>query len=267
MCNLPSLFQIEAIEEAENLRQEVEKLTKEIEQLKTSRCADLEELVYLKWINACLRYELRDHQPVHGKALARDLSITLSPSSKERAKQLIQDYAFDSGPTFSDDSNWEYFSESSGDSSRISNSNKAKLFGKLKYLLSGKDEKRFDREEDSPRFSSWGSSSCMTEEPVLPVHLQSDLDQQDKLVRSRSDAGLGYRTKGIVPIEEEFTGDYFHGNGYDGSEVPEKTCLKRLAAALEDPRANINRRTVSFSSATSNSFAIEQKNKNKNRWM
>ncbi|KAF3326890.1 protein CHUP1 [Carex littledalei] len=233
----------EAIEEAENLRHEVEKLTNEIEQLKNSRCLDLEELVYLKWINACLRYELRDHQPAHGKTLARDLSITISPSSKEKAKQLIHDYACNSGPTSPDDSNWEYSSESSGDSSKISNSNKPKLFGKLKYFLLGKDEKRIDRASDSCRFSSWGSaSSFMTDEFVLPVHLQRPLDGQEKLARSRSDAGLGYRGKNIVPMEGGFT-----GNGYDGSEVPEKIHLRRLSAALEDSRGNIDRQAASFS--------------------
>jgi regulator of replication initiation timing len=250
----PLQFQIEAIDEAKNLREEIEKLTKEIEQLKNSRCADLEELVYLKWINACLRYELRDHHPDHGKTLARDLSMTISPSSRQKAKQLIQDYACDSGPTFLDDSNWEHSSDSSGDSSKLSNSNKVKLLGKLKNLVFGKDQKRIQRVEDSPRFSFWGSSSSgMTEELALPFHLQRPLDEQDKLARSKSDAGLGYRRKDIVPIKEGFA-----GNSYDGTEIPEKTHLKKLAAALEeDPRKNINRRAASFSYTTFNSFAVE----------
>lgn len=160
--------------------------------------------MYLKWINACLRYELRDHQPANGKTLARDLNITISTSSKEKAKQLIHDYACNSGPTSPDDSNWEYSSESSGDSSKNSNSNRLKLFGKLKYILR-KDEKRIDRAGDSCRFSSWGSaSSIMTDELVVPVHLQRALDGQEKLARSRSDAGLGYRGKNIVPMEGFF---------------------------------------------------------------
>lgn len=214
--------------------------------------------MYLKWINACLRYELRDHQPAHGKTLARDLSMTISPSSKERAKQLIHDYACNSGPNSPDDSNWEYTSESSGDSSKISNSNKPKLFGKLKYFVLGKDQKRIDRAGDSCRFSSWGSaSSCMTDELALPVHLQRPLDGQEKLARSRSDAGLGYRGKNIVPMEGVFTGNDFHRNGYDGSEVPEKRHLRRLSAALDDSRGNIDRRAASFSFTTSNSFATE----------
>ncbi|KAK8546883.1 hypothetical protein V6N13_093922 [Hibiscus sabdariffa] len=53
-----------AIDETNNrLRQENEELTKQIEQLQSNRCADVEELVYLRWINSCLRYELRNYRP------------------------------------------------------------------------------------------------------------------------------------------------------------------------------------------------------------
>ncbi|KAJ0985520.1 hypothetical protein J5N97_003876 [Dioscorea zingiberensis] len=74
------------------LEEVTEKLNKEIEQLQIDRCADVEELVYLKWINACLRYELRNYQPSPGKTVARDLSKCLSPKSEEKAKQLILEY-------------------------------------------------------------------------------------------------------------------------------------------------------------------------------
>ncbi|KAL1829248.1 hypothetical protein ACET3Z_007660 [Daucus carota] len=79
--------------ECQLLRKENEDLTKDIEQLQEDRCADVEELVYLRWINACLRYELRNFQPSQGKTAARDLSRTLSPKSEEKAKQLILEYA------------------------------------------------------------------------------------------------------------------------------------------------------------------------------
>ena len=80
-------------EESERLKKQNEELKNEIEQLQADRCSDVEELVYLKWINACLRYELRNHQPDLGKIMARDLSKTLSPKSEARAKQLILEYA------------------------------------------------------------------------------------------------------------------------------------------------------------------------------
>lgn len=79
-----ALFQAEALkEERERLRQENEELRKEIEQLRVDRSSDVEELVYLRWINACLRYELRNFQPPNGKTVARDLSKSLSHESGE----------------------------------------------------------------------------------------------------------------------------------------------------------------------------------------
>jgi protein subunit release factor A len=79
--------------EGENLRQKNKDLEEKIERLQAYRCSDAEELVYLKWINACLRYELRNYQPRDVKTVARDLSKTLSPKSEEKAKQLILEYA------------------------------------------------------------------------------------------------------------------------------------------------------------------------------
>ncbi|KAL2925026.1 Protein CHUP1 chloroplastic [Bienertia sinuspersici] len=46
-----------------------ENLKKEVERLQVDRCGEVEELVYLRWINACLRYELRNYQPPPGKQL------------------------------------------------------------------------------------------------------------------------------------------------------------------------------------------------------
>ncbi|KAF2301099.1 hypothetical protein GH714_020064 [Hevea brasiliensis] len=53
--------EVEELRELSNrLRQENADLAKEVERLQAGRCTDLEELVYLRWINACLRYELRN---------------------------------------------------------------------------------------------------------------------------------------------------------------------------------------------------------------
>lgn len=92
------MLQAEAIKKASHrLRRENEALKKEIEQLQTDRCLDIEELVYLRWINACLRYEMRNYQPSTGKTVARDLGKSLSPKSEEKAKQLILEYASTQG--------------------------------------------------------------------------------------------------------------------------------------------------------------------------
>ncbi|RLM93742.1 uncharacterized protein C2845_PM08G16960 [Panicum miliaceum] len=95
-------------EEARYLRESNERLTRQIEQLHNDHCAHVEELVYLKWVNACLRHELRDHdgrpsteQPDHdddgggagaGDLSALELSRSMSFRSSERAKQLMLRY-------------------------------------------------------------------------------------------------------------------------------------------------------------------------------
>jgi hypothetical protein len=146
------MLQVKALEEADRLRQENEKLAKEAEQLQSDRFADVEELVYLKWINACLRHELRN-KDTPWKSVAQDLSKTLSPKSEQKAKQLIMEYA-NAGAEESYSGHIEFGSEcsssrvSSGDPDEISidipsmtkqkNPKKNKFFSKLQKLVLGK---------------------------------------------------------------------------------------------------------------------------------
>lgn len=146
-------------EESKRLRRENEELQQEIEQLKAGRCSDIEELVYLRWINACLRYELRNYQPGAGKAVARDLSKTLSPKSEEKAKQLILDYANTEGigekginimdcdsdqwsssqASFTDSIELDESSFDNSSAAKTNSSSKKKFFSKLRKLVTGKD--------------------------------------------------------------------------------------------------------------------------------
>ncbi|KAI9168929.1 hypothetical protein LWI28_004084 [Acer negundo] len=80
-------------EEVNNMRHANEDLLKQVEGLQMNRFSEVEELVYLRWVNACLRFELRNYQTPAGKTSARDLSKDLSPKSQERAKQLMLEYA------------------------------------------------------------------------------------------------------------------------------------------------------------------------------
>lgn len=82
-----------AREEVNNLRHANDDLLKQVEGLQMNRFSEVEELVYLRWVNACLRYELRNYQAPAGKTSARDLNKSLSPKSQERAKQLMLEYA------------------------------------------------------------------------------------------------------------------------------------------------------------------------------
>lgn len=91
----------DSVEEANYLRETNERLTRQIEQLHSDHCAHVEELVYLKWVNACLRYELRNHEhhpssdeqdhDASGMS-AMDLSKSMSYRSSEKAKQLMLQY-------------------------------------------------------------------------------------------------------------------------------------------------------------------------------
>ncbi|KAG5248586.1 protein CHUP [Salix suchowensis] len=178
------------------LRQENEDLVKEVERLQADRCTDVEELVYLRWINACLRYELRNLQPPHGKTVARDLSKSLSPRSEERAKQLILEYAntegmmekgnsiMEFGPDHWSSSRASYMTDlgelDDSPSPKTNNSGKTKIFHKLRRLLLGKDRTRATGGSDSPN----GSVSIST--PTDPTSdLQSTRGRASSFYLSR----------------------------------------------------------------------------------
>lgn len=56
-----------------------------------NRFSEVEELVYLRWVNACLRFELRNYK---GMSEALTLNASLSPRSQEKAKGLMMEYAY-----------------------------------------------------------------------------------------------------------------------------------------------------------------------------
>lgn len=142
-----------AREEVSDLRHTNEDLLKQVEGLQMNRFSEVEELVYLRWVNACLRFELRNYQTPAGKISARDLSKSLSPRSQEKAKQLMVEYAgsergqgdTDLESNFSHPSSpgSEDFDNTSIDSSisRYSNlSKKPSLIQKLKKWGKSKDD-------------------------------------------------------------------------------------------------------------------------------
>jgi len=150
------VLQIEMVaklrEEANNLRHTKEDLLKQVEGLQMNRFSEVEELVYLRWVNACLRYELRNYHSPSGKVSARDLNKSLSPKSQERAKQLLLEYAgSEQGQGDTDlESNYSHpsspgsedFDNTSIDSSftRYSFSKKPSLIQKLKKWGRSKDD-------------------------------------------------------------------------------------------------------------------------------
>ncbi|XP_059640680.1 protein CHUP1, chloroplastic-like isoform X1 [Cornus florida] len=199
--------------ETHRLRQQNEDLMKEIEQLQADRCGDVEELVYLRWINACLRYELRNYQPGPGETIARDLGKTLSPESEEKAKQLILEYAnregvgekginvvdFDSDRWSSFQASYltdsgEFDDSSVDDSSanRTNTSSKTKLFSKLRRLLRGKDNQHHSRGSslETTAFIAENSGDSPQCNSAIPAGFVNGTDGHGNRLRTSSSQGL-----------------------------------------------------------------------------
>ncbi|GMJ14240.1 hypothetical protein like AT1G52080 [Hibiscus trionum] len=176
-----------AIDETNNrLRQENEDLTKQIEQLQSNRYSDIEELVNLRWINSCLRHELRNYRPPTGETVARDLSKSFSPKSEENAKKLILEYAHTEGMWHkgmdSMDFDFDQWSSSQASETRelddssienssatkSTNSGKKKFFKNLRRLIRRKDGKHSNQASSTSKTehpdiddpSSWSSSTA-----------------------------------------------------------------------------------------------------------
>ncbi|WMV51504.1 hypothetical protein MTR67_044889 [Solanum verrucosum] len=148
---------------------------------------DVDEAAYLKWINACLRYELRNYQSALGETTARDLSKTLSPESSKKAKQLVVEYAakedqgdrgihvleLDSNqlssqePHFMNSGEFDGTFISNSSAHKSDTSNKSKIFCKLMRLIRGKDhhhnhsEMAHNTEENATRCSYYSSGYCL----------------------------------------------------------------------------------------------------------
>ncbi|GJY45112.1 CHUP1, chloroplastic-like protein [Tanacetum coccineum] len=239
-------------EESEHLTKQNEELKNEIEQLQADRCSDVEELVYLKWINACLRYELRNHQPDIGKTMARDLSKTLSPKSEARAKQLILEYAnkehegemgvdLDINIPELDSDQWSSSQNSNlTDSGEIDQPYKKnnKFFGKLVKFLRGKDESTPQHHiHHRDRSHSRNSSS----EDILSYSSKHSLDSQRSICR-RSDVGAHKRIDSIAETEGSL-------DSPSSSDV-QKSELVKYAEVLKDsnqkPTIKVRRRSKGF---------------------
>ncbi|KAI3816483.1 hypothetical protein L1987_16181 [Smallanthus sonchifolius] len=168
-------------EEVNKLKHTNEDLLKQVEGLQMNRFSEVEELVYLRWVNACLRFELRNYETPAGKTSARDLNKNLSPRSQEKAKQLMLEYAgsergqgdTDLESNFSQPSSpgSEDFDTASIDSSmsRYSSfSKKPSLIQKLKKWGKSKDDSQSSA-LTSPARSFSGGSPRVSHKPRGPL--------------------------------------------------------------------------------------------------
>ncbi|THU52371.1 hypothetical protein C4D60_Mb10t03300 [Musa balbisiana] len=265
--------EVEASQEADRSREANRELMEEIEQLRTDRYADAEELVYLRWVNACLRYELRNYQPPPGRTVARDLSKGLSPKSEAKAKQLILEYANSGAPEKS--SNLaeiysEFFSSSSSQASseepedtaiNASSSTKAKFLSKLKKLVLGKGKQNTGTWSEIPENGA-SFSTCSADDVIRRRSYDSSTDQlagmeaqttgrqHDKDVSSRIYSRLSSDIQMLLrPDAEEAREEKGIPHRNDPVDQ-EHTYIKKLADALMDSRQAVKRngRPASFSS-------------------
>lgn len=148
-----------------------EELSKDIEVLKLNSSKDNEELVYLRWVNACLRYELRNFNPSSGKS-AKDLDNNLSPDSKDKAKSLILEYASSiseidqEDPCLSEDA-WatsKPTTPSSATGRQKSQSKGPEFFNKLAKFMLRKKSHNFDEIDASTEMRRASTSSSSLEE-------------------------------------------------------------------------------------------------------
>ncbi|KAI5021653.1 hypothetical protein ZWY2020_058383 [Hordeum vulgare] len=220
----------------------------EVEQLRTDRFADVEELVYLKWINACLRHELKNKGT--------------SGAQTTTAKQLIMEYAnvgADERSLSSIEFGSEYASSrasSSGepDDTSIDIRRRRKVFSKLRKLVLGKDKEKnkfptlervsisscsFD---DFTGRESHGSYSSFLTEGAVSANQQHD----DRSCGRPSFGSQRYSH----PSTEAGDGRNQH-HGFDSGEatIPEDVEIHKFAEALITSRTGSmsSRRTLSFS--------------------
>ncbi|XVF86725.1 hypothetical protein PTKIN_Ptkin18bG0065100 [Pterospermum kingtungense] len=258
--------QTEAFREMSNcLRQENEELTKRIEQLQADRCTEVEELVYLRWINACLRHEMRNYQPPPGKTVARDLSKSLSPKSEEKAKKLILEYAQSEGMGDRGLKNLDFdydqwsssqtscgtdsgdLDDSSFDNSpamKTTNSGKKKFFKKFRRLLLGKDSHHHHQ-------SCQASSS--TTKADQPEYADNSPSWSSGINRVTTPSPSSCSTSSDVPRWRSMNVDHikdvenFHAS--DHSPLQDKSELVKFAEVLKESgmlRGKVHKKAVSY---------------------
>nr|GMC70921.1 protein CHUP1, chloroplastic-like [Ipomoea batatas] len=277
--------------ESDRLRKQNEDMAKEIEQLQADRCSDAEELVYLRWVNACLRYELRNYQPDPGKTIARDLSKTLSPKSEEKAKNLIMEYAHKEGSsdkmtTNSNDFDSDWSSSqasyqtdsgelddtsidntSSAAQKAVNTSRKRKVFSKLMRLIRGKDHSRRLSQDKAPSAADDSSRKFHGHSPAStsgdPGH-DSSFNSRSRTSSQGSTRHSFHGTQQDGIIRHDRKSDASPGGGLRRTDStpaslnnsPQenfKSDIVKYAQALKETRAlpSFRRRSASFESLVS----------------
>ncbi|GBG69767.1 hypothetical protein CBR_g4598 [Chara braunii] len=98
LATTPESQVLSRLEEEIHVQEELNRELKgKVDELQDTHFSDMGEIVYLRWMNACLRFELQDYEPPAGKVSAATLSRSRSPRSWEIARATLLEYA---GPQF-----------------------------------------------------------------------------------------------------------------------------------------------------------------------
>ncbi|CAK8535874.1 unnamed protein product [Lathyrus sativus] len=215
----------DANQESERLRKENEDLMKQIEQLQSDRRSDIEELVYMRWVNARLQQELQNHRPLHNKTVAKD--------SEKKAKKLILEDTDTNGlgSTMDFDLNQRSSSQSSSitDSgeydhffSRTNAPSQNKFFSKLRRLILGKDG-HHRHSQVSSRY----------QEDINPQRRSTSTNTDGRTSFDRRNSSFDGRTS----FDRRYSSFDGEGSFSDFLGI-EKSDLEKYAEALEDSSAN-----------------------------
>ncbi|KAK8949657.1 hypothetical protein KSP39_PZI005870 [Platanthera zijinensis] len=268
--------ELRSLEEVNFLREENSRLKKEMEQIQTDQCMEIEELIYLRWVNACLRYELKNYPFPLGKTTARDLSRSSSLNSEQKVKQLILDYSnsgFNPNQKSLTDFNFDDLSSQESNEECDENSlacsksksrkpGKSKFIGKLKKLVLGKSGRAADASSSDGNSERMAGRKLSDSISCLPVERGSgnsssgrksfDTDDLRRLklegvrermsARSKSDLGEVYERKSMVFVRgESFCGSTFNSFADEKEGVAsEKMKLVKFARAFKNSQELVN---------------------------
>ncbi|KAG8388382.1 hypothetical protein BUALT_Bualt02G0120100 [Buddleja alternifolia] len=243
--------EVQELKEKSNLlKQQNADLTKEIERLQDDHCKDMEELVYLRWINACLRYELKKHQPDPSKNVYRDVSKKVSPKS-----ECINDSDFDSDRWSSSQASSCLTDSCGNDDSSVDtnkktkvSSKRTKVFTKLKKLLSGKGfrapnaplERAASVDDIAGRYSNGSSRHCSFESRGQ----NSSTGETSNSSRGTSDDGSS-SVSTRIDSQSEYDNDWSpstqpHQEAQKATENESVKCDKARAKSLRKRSSSFN---------------------------
>lgn len=199
-----------------SLRHSNEDLARQVEGLQNERLTDVEELLYLRWVNACLRYELRNYQTPDGRLSAMNLNKNLSPRSQERAKYRMLQYA---SPNVSTRMDCDYESTESSE-----NSNCIEDYYDITSEVGSVSGRFTKRNSLINRLKNWRGKKDEGADPIAERNLSSRSNLSSKFTRRGRKSSPGplesliiRDTRDVVRIAEFGPGndvkEQYQGNG------------------------------------------------------